>query len=293
MTYRVQFAAALYLLVFPHYATDRVHELYRLEADSATGPAVSAAWDVMTKGLHDADANHRKTAIAALGTVGDMKQAVEVIEQALQDKSTDVRQTAAHTLGEMKATEAIPDLKAALRDSSPEVSFTAAKALWDLGDTESSRDMFQAVLEGERSGEPGKLQGAMRTAKKKLTPGQMALMGVNETGRTMLGPASIVVTAAEEATKEVKKDAAAAGRSISAEVLAKDSDPYALPLLEWALGDSNWAVRLAVAKGLGERGNEATIAKLQPVLNDERHAVRYMAAASIIKLSRKEARDSN
>ena len=72
-------------------------------------------------------------------------------------------------------------------------------------------------------------------------------------------------------------------------MLAKDPDPYALVLLEWALGDENWGVRVAVAKALGECGNEGSIAKLRPLLNDDRHAVRYMAAASIIKLGSKKA----
>ena len=76
-------------------------------------------------------------------------------------------------------------------------------------------------------------------------------------------------------------------RALAAEVLGKDSDPYALTLLEWSLGDNNWAVRVAVCKALGERGNDATIAKLQPLLNDDHHAVRYMAAASVVKLSLK------
>jgi len=80
----------------------------------------------------------------------------------------------------------------------------------------------------------------------------------------------------------------AAGRSIAAELLSKDTDPYSLTLLEWAVGDSNWAVRLTVAKGLGECGNEGTIAKLEPLLSDGHRAVRYMAAAAIVKLSQKK-----
>lgn len=245
----------------------------------------SAAWDVLKQGLEDNDAEHRKTAIAAIGTIGPQPQAVKLVEKALQDKDAQVRQTAAATLGQMGARDAIPNLKSALEDS-PEVSFTAAKALWDLGDP-SGREIFQEVIEGERTDAPGKLHGAMRDAKKKLTPGQMALMGVKETSGALLGPASIGVTAIEAAMKETKKDAGAPGRVEAAGVLAKDQDPYALTLLEWALADKNWAVRLAVAKALGERGNEATIAKLTPLLNGDRHAVRYMAAASTVKLSAK------
>jgi HEAT repeat protein len=46
-------------------------------------------------------------------------------------------------------------------------------------------------------------------------------------------------------------------------------------------------VRVAVAKALGERGNIGTVPKLMPLLTDEHHGVRYMAAASIVRLSTK------
>jgi HEAT repeat protein len=185
----------------------------------------------------------------------------------------------------MGSPDAIPSLKEAL-DDSPEVSFTAAKALWNLGD-QSGREMFQQVIAGERTDAPGKLHGALRDAKKKLTPAQLTLMGVKEASGAFLGPASMGVTVIQEAMKETKKDAGAPGRAEAASVLAKDQDLYALTLLEWALSDKSWAVRLAVAKALGARGNQDTIPKLAPLLNDDRHAVRYMAAAAIIRLGAK------
>lgn len=288
MTYRRYFAPFLILglLALPHSSKHPALELFSQDGAKAA-PAVAGAWDVLVKGVDDNDATHRKAALAATGTIGPLKEAVEMVQRGLQDKDQEVRQTAADTLGEMGAQDAIPSLKTAL-DDNPEVSFTAAKALWKLGDKESSRDILQEVLEGERKDAPGRLHGAIRSAKKKMTPGQLALMGVKEGSGTFLGPASISVTAIQEAIKEKKTDAGAAGRSIAAELLSKDTDPYSLTLLEWAAGDSNWAVRLAVAKGLGERGNEGSIAKLQPLLSDDHHAVRYMAAASIVKLSQKK-----
>jgi len=273
-------------LAFPQ--ANNTVALFSQSTDQTSNPALAAAWDVLNKGIDDGDAAHRRTAIAAIGTIGSSKEAVQMVVRGLSDKDTQVRETAARTLGEMGAHDAIRDLRSCL-DDSPEVSFTAAKALWDLGDADSSREVFEAVIAGERKDRPGKLHEALRDAKKRLSPGRLALMGVNETSGTLLGPASIVVVATEEAFKETKKDPAAAGRSIAAQVLSKDPDPYALTLLEWALGDSNWAVRVAVAKALGDRGNEGTIEKLRPLLSDGRHAVRYMAAASIVKLSQKRA----
>ena len=258
-----------------------------IRAPAQNNDPVAASWDVLKDGALDNDVEHRKNAVAAAGTIGPDPQAVQTVRIALRDKDAQVRQIAAATLGQMGAKTAIPDLKAAL-DDTPEVSFTAAKALWDLGD-ETGREIFQQVLEGERTNAPGKLHGAVKDAKKKLTPGQMTLMGTKEAAGAMLGPASLGITAVQEAIKTAKKDTGAGGRSIAAEVLAKDPDPYALVLLEWALSDDNWGVRVAVAKAVGERGNQGSVAKLLPLLNDDRHAVRYMAAAAIIKVSGKRA----
>jgi HEAT repeat protein len=279
------------LLAIPVTSKHGAFELFSQDASAATGPLDSTAWDALRKGIDDGDAQRRKTAISALGTIGPEPDAVNLIVRGLQDKDTLVRQTAAATLGEMGAHDAIPHLKAAL-DDNPEVSFTAAKALWDLGDT-SSRDIIQAVMAGERSDKPGKLHSAMREAKHKLRPGELAFMGVKEASGVLLGPASIGVEALHEAMKESKNDSAAPGRAAAAAILGKDPDPYSLILLEWGLGDKNWAVRVAVAKALGERGNQQTIAKLSSLLSDDHHAVRYMAAASMLRLSLKKSTSSS
>ena len=275
--FRVHLLLANALLIFTAFSAAQSTSPSQLHEGRAL------AWENLNQGTTDSSPEHRKTAIVAIGTIGPVPEAVQLVEKGLVDKDAVVRQTAALTLGEMRARDAIPQLKAALDDKDPEVSFTAAKALWDLGDP-VGREIFQEVIEGERKDAPGVVQGAVRSAERKL-PAQLALMGAKEASRALLGPASIGFSAAEEAVKETKKDSAAPGRAVVASILAQDSDPYALPLLEWALSDSNWAVRLAVAKALGERGNPETVPKLMPVLSDDRHAVRYMAAASIVKLS--------
>lgn len=281
MGYRGNFVSVLALGLLA--AQSSKHPAFELFSQDVTGPAEAAAWDTLVKGVDDGDAKNRKTALAAAGTIGPMKEALDMVARGLQDKDREVRQVAATTLGEMGSKEAVPHLKAAL-DDVPEVSFTAAKALWALGAQDESRDIFEAVLAGERKDAPGKMHNAMKDLKKRLTPAQLALMGVSEASG-ILGPASMGIDAAREAMKELKKDNGTPGRAIAAETLAKDTDPYSLILLMWSLGDSNWAVRLSVAKALGDRGNQETIGKLQPLLKDDHHAVRYMAAASIIKLN--------
>jgi len=61
----------------------------------------------------------------------------------------------------------------------------------------------------------------------------------------------------------------APGRAAAAAYIARDPDPYAVKLLEWALSDENGIVRLEAAKGLGDRGNAESIPKLQALSRDE------------------------
>ena len=279
MTPRLPLASLLTLglLAFPQSPT--------VDPPALSNPYARLAWLTLNQGFQENDSNHRKQAIEAAGSVGSTPEAVKLVAKGLEDKEVINRQAAAATLGQMGSQDAVPYLKNALEDK-PEVAFTAAKALWNLGDT-TGRTIFQEVLEGERPDGPTKMQKAMKDAKKRFKPDQLAMMGVSEVSG-MLGPAGIGVQAVTEAVKELKGvSGGIPGRAVAAEVLSKDSDPYALTLLEWSLGDNNWAVRVAVCKALGERGNDATIAKLQPMLNDDRHAVRYMAAASMVKLSLK------
>ena len=279
MTPRLPIASLLTfgLLAFPQSPT--------VDPPAVSNPYARVAWLTLNQGFAEGDANHRKQAIEAAGSVGAVPEAVKLVAKGLEDKEVFNRQTAAATLGQMGSQDAIPYLKNALEDK-PEVAFTAARALWNLGDT-TGRTIFQEVLQGERPEGPTKMQKMMKDAKKRLKPDQLALMGVSEVSG-ILGPAGIAIQAATEAMKEAKGvSGGIPGRALAAEVLGKDSDPYALTLLEWALDDNNWAVRVAVCKALGERGNDGTIAKLQPMLNDDHRAVRYMAAASMVKLSLK------
>jgi HEAT repeat protein len=278
---------AIGLLAIPVSTKHADFQLFSQETEAVSAPLDSAAWDALRQGICDKDAQHRKTAFASIGTIGDDPEAVKLVVSGLQDKDSEVRQTAAATLGEMGAHDAIPNLKAAL-DDTPEVSFTAAKALWDLGDS-NSRDIIQAVIKGERKDAPGRIQGAMHQAKEKMhNPAELAYMGAKEATGVVFAPASIGIVAIHEAMKESKNDAGAPGRAEAAVILGKDPDPYSLILLEWGLSDKSSAVRVAVAKALGQRGNEQTIAKLSPLLADQRHSVRYMAAASMLKLSLKK-----
>jgi len=235
------------------------------------------AWQTLEKGLDDGDAAHRRHAIAATATLGALPRAVQLVTRKLQDKDALVRKSAAEALGVMGSPDAIPSLREALDDHA-EVSFAAAKSLWSLGDSATAREIFVQVLAHERKDTPGKLQGALRDAKHKLRPEQLAFIGA----KAAAGPGAPGVDAIEEI---LKQKGSAPGRASVAELLADDTDPYGRTLLEWVLSDTSPEVRLAAAEALGRRGNAETIPKLIPLLSDDRHAVRYMAAASIVRLA--------
>ena len=240
---------------------------------------VNTAWDLLRKGVSDGNPDKRREAIKAIAAIGAQPEAMKLLEDALHDKSAPVRQSAAAALGEIKAPESIPYLRQAL-DDDDEVAFTAAKALASMGDI-SCQQVFQEVLTGERKDAAGTLKSATRDAQHKMrNPIELAMIGINEASGAFLGPASYGVTAAEKAFRDK-----GTGRALAASYLAKDPDPYALTLLEWALGDNSAMVRAAAAKALGERGNQSSIDKLASLLKDSRTAVRNMAAASIIRLS--------
>jgi HEAT repeat protein len=253
----------------------------------AAGPAAQG-WEVLDKGLTDSSERHRQQVVLAAGSIGATSEAVKFIGGALQDKSTLVRQTVAAVFGELKAPESIPFLQRAL-DDKPEVAFTAARTLCEMNEQDGCAFLVE-VLTGERKDQPGFIQKNLKYAKKKLTPAQIALMGINEAAGALLGPASMGILAGEEAIKagsSGKNSGQPSGRVIAANTLADHPDEYTRILLQWALDDPHSDVRAAAAKGLGKVGNAETIIKLQSKLTDEHAAVRYMAAASLIRLSDK------
>jgi len=244
--------------------------------------AWQAAWTAIDECLRDGGSDHRQQAIAALTTIDGDAQAAVKVESALRDKDVIVRQYAAIALGELKASVAIPALKKIIQNDSPEVSFAAAKALTQMGEPDG-REVLIAVLAGERRDAPGLITNALRKAKDKLHhPEGLILMGAQDATGAMFGPVSMAFPAIKDVTK--MKGKGAPGRAAATAYIARDPDPYAITLLEWALSDENGIVRLEAAKGLGERGNAQSVPRLQPLLTDQHRYVRAMAAAAIIRI---------
>ena len=245
----------------------------------------ASPWELLTQGAGDDDSSKRAQAIVALGTIRTL-QADRLVLAALNDKSSTVRLAAVGTLGEQKVRAAIPKLRVALDDEAAEVSFLAAKALWEMGDR-SGGELLAAVLAGDRKTTPGFVKKQVRGAKATLhSPKKLIWVGAKQGGSFLFGPLGFGIGMAEGITG----DSSAPARALSATLLAQSRDPGSRAELEEALDDKSSLVRVAVAKSLGGFSDRALIPKLTPLLDDKNDAVRYMAAAAIVRIERGRSR---
>lgn len=243
------------------------------------------AWNVLKPGLADTNPLNRRQAVTATGAIGLDPQAVQLVEAAMKgDTDPLIRATAAAELGEMKSRQSFPALKAALDDPEGEVGFAAAKALWDMGD-KTGRSFLEDVVAGQQRATDGGVKGALRRADRlRHDPKGMAVLGAKEASGALLGPFNIGVIAAEQ----LFKNSRVAARMQALNLLAEECDVQTFKLLEAAAtGDDNWAEKAAAAKALGRCGNPDAIPKLEVNLSDSNAAVRFMSAATIIRLSKK------
>ena len=152
-----------------------------------------------------------------------------------------------------------------------------------MGDHASSRPVFEEVITRELKDTEGFFGREIRDAKSKLRdPRKLARMGAMEASGALLGPFSMGIVIASD----MLKDSGAPTRALALITLSKDCDPRATQLMNWALtNDRSNLVRAAAAKALGKCGNLTTVDKLMRLLAENSDAVRYMAAASVVRLS--------
>jgi HEAT repeat protein len=240
-----------------------------------------AAWKILNDGVAEKFSDRRAQAIAALGTIGVRPDVLRFVESGLDDKSLEVRQIAAATLGDMKARSSIPKLRKALDDESVAVSFTAAQALWGMGD-HSGLSIFVQVLAGERKTKPGMIHSEWHDMQEKLhDPRALVELGASETAGAFLGPGGFGITVIEE----LARDKTSAPRAIAARMLGHDNSEESREAIELALSEKSWVVRASAAEAMGRQGAPRDIEKLAPLLEDSHPEVRYNAAAAIVRLA--------
>src|SRR6202008_2694633 len=135
---------------------------------------------------------------------------------------------------------------------------------------------------GEKSSSPGLLKGQVDATKKEFEDKRkLAIIAATEAASSLFGPAGWGIKIMEEVTR----DRSASARAMSAILLAHDTSLDGLRELQDALSDKNWIVRAAAAQALGASRHRDQIQYLRPLLDDDKPAVRFMADASIFRLS--------
>lgn len=273
-------AAALVLAAAPALAQQNVAAPARVRNVVLLTDPLQQAWTVLQRGTASKRGSQRSDAIAALSSIGPNQRAVDMIVALLRDRDASVREKAVAALDNMQAHSAIPQLRAALRDPSPVVNFTAAKALWDMGDP-SGRAILIGVLQGRRRGAPSAWKSQLQQTGEQLrSPWNLGLLGAQEAAGVFFGPAAVGVAVAGQ----MLRDNGAPDRAFCAQMLGLDPSSQATAALVKAVHDKNWIVRASAAEGLGNTSRPHVLTILAGLLKDPKPPVRFMAAASLIRL---------
>lgn len=245
---------------------------------SAAAPksATERAWELLDKGVSSQNAETRRIAVSALGLTGNNIHAARIAEKALHDQNPEVRAAAATALGKMRSRASIPKLIRTLDDKEPEVVLAAAQSLVGLK-SEQGYNIYYEVLTGERKGGRSAVEQELATLK---NPKKLAEMGFQEgVGFVPFGGMGLEVFRAMQAGSEPGV------RAASAAMLAHDPDPHAATALSDAAADSSWHVRVAAIGAIAERGDPRLLSPVLGDLADAKEAVRYSAAAAVVRLS--------
>jgi HEAT repeat protein len=238
-----------------------------------------AAWRILDQGAHDTNPLKRRQALLAMSLLRPQARPVALLEGALGDKDSGVREAACASLGVMESRASIPKLQLALTDAVPEVIFAAAKALYAMNDP-TGRDVITAVLLGEQSDASGFVSSSIRSMKLKMhDPKALLMLGINQ-GAGLAGPFGLGVPLAEG----VLKDNQASGKTVAALLLATDRSPETLAALKEALAEKNWTVRVAAARAIATRDALPLYGDVAKLLDDKKEEVTVAAAAALIRL---------
>jgi HEAT repeat protein len=251
---------------------------------AAAHPSPTAqAWNLLHTGASDSKPEVRQQAAAALGSMTGIGEAIGLLEKLLsQDEEADVRQTAAAGLGAMKARTAIPYLKDAIDDPDLGVSYAAVRSLWDLGDL-SGRQNLEAILSKRRGTSTGGLHKQVEAAKRKIhSPAALARITLDNASGAILGPFAIGYGPA----KALMSDSGATSRAFAADLLSRHCDNESRQVLEERMAaEGNLGVKTAIARALARCGDKQSLPILEAYMADSRDALKFMAAASVIRLN--------
>jgi len=240
------------------------------------GP-VDKAWNILKQGAAEKNTDKRVKTFRALALLVQNQAAQQMAENALIDEKPEVRGAAASALGQMGAKGSVSKLKQRVKeDADAGVVFSATDALFRLGDP-AAFQVYYAVLLGEKKTGEGLVDSQVKMLK---DPKAMANIGFEVgIGFVPFGSAGYGVF------KAVTKDDASPVRAAAATKLAGDPDPKSGEALAKSAADSKWLVRAAVVDAIARRGNPSLLKAIVPLLDDDNDAVKFSAAAAVIRLS--------
>jgi HEAT repeat protein len=246
------------------------------------------AREILDHGLKDKNPDTRREAVLSLSLIGQREPLFARLESALFDeKDVPVRLAAVSSLAEIRSMRSRRALKKALQDDVPEVSFAAAKGLLTLNDP-SGKAALLSILSGDAKSSSSFFTKQKRDAMRMMqTPKGMFMFAL----RT--GIAFVPVPGMSQgfaSMQGILSDPGVSGRATAALLLGREKDAKTVEALKDALTDKDWSVRAAAVHSLAIRGDPKFRKDLEPLLDDEKEAVRLRAAASMLRLSGLHAR---
>jgi HEAT repeat protein len=238
---------------------------------------VDRSWGILDAGVADKSPETRVKAVRALGLITNNKKAQEMAEKALADEKPEVQAAGADALGQMGAKSSAPKLIEAVKAKDSDVVFAAANALYQLGDPRAY-DVYYAVLVGERKSGDSLMDSQMKMLKDKKALARMGLEG--GIGFIPFGGMGLTVF------KTVTKDDTSPVRAAAAQKLVRDTDPKTGEALMKTAADPKWLVRAAVVDAIAKRGDKELLKAVWPRLDDENETVRFIAAGTILRLTK-------
>jgi HEAT repeat protein len=234
------------------------------------------AWQILRAGANATNPDKRANAIQALGLTSKDAKAVQLAENALQDKEASVRTAAANALGAMGSSDSIPKLKDLLSDKDISVALAAAHALVQLKNN-SGYDVYYSVLSGERKGGEGLIAEQIDQLR---TP-ERAIKFAFDQGIGFLPYADYGM----EALHAWEKRSTAPTRAAAARALVEDPDSRSGQALVKAASDKEWIVRAAALEAIAKREDPVLLKDIVPAMSDKKDIVRYSAAAAVLHLA--------
>jgi len=249
-----------------------------LTANPAQLPSLKAqAWQLLHNGVQEKNTEQRATAVRVLSLLRGQAEAIKLARAALSDGKPEVRAAAALSIGELRDRASIPQLKNAISDDDAAVVLAAAHALLEMND-KSAYEVYYAILTGERHTKRGLIAGQMDTLR---DPKKMALLGFQQ-GIGFIPFAGI----GYGAVRTLLKDDSSPVRAAAAKILAQDpSSGTDDALIRAATMDKSAVVRMAALDAIAKRGHSSMIPRIAPAMGDQKDAVKYTAAAAVVRLS--------